>query len=66
MYTPCLVVTDAILEQRIHFLMFAAIYKSLHSNKVYNFLLKIQGDLDVLSAKEVSEVALTFIFSHSF
>ena len=46
--------------------MFAAIYNSLHSNKVYNFLLKIQGDLDVLSAKEVSEVALTFIFSHSF
>ena len=46
-------------------LMFEAICESFHTNKIYN-LLKIQGDLDLLSAKAVLEVTLTFILPHSF
>ena len=45
--------------------MFEAIRESFHTNKIYN-LLKIQGDLDLLSAKAVLKVTLTFILPHSF
>lgn len=43
--------------------MFVTICESFHSNNIYNFFLKIQGDLDLLSAKVVLEVTLTYIGS---
>lgn len=46
--------------------MFAAICERFHSNNIYNLLLKIHGDLDLLSAEAVLEVTLTFILPHSF
>lgn len=46
--------------------MFAAICESFHSNNIYNLFLKIQGDLDFLSAKVVLEVTLTYTAPQSF
>lgn len=46
--------------------MFAAICESFHCNNIHNLSLKIQGDLDLPTAKVVLEVTLTFILLHSF
>ena len=55
-----------ILQRRIHFLMFAAICESCHTNNINTLLLKIQGGLEFLSAKVVLKVILTFLLHHSF
>lgn len=55
-----------ILQQRIHFLMFAVICESCHTNNINALLLKIQGGLEFPNAKVVLKVILTFLLHHSF